>query len=63
MLVVHALHVVAFTGEPVARVHTELAWAAPGEWRGYRLLEADEVLLSCLGARWPELVVGVADAR
>ncbi len=55
-IVIHALRVVSFAGEPVARVHAELSWADPADWRHYRLLAADGQLLACLSRDWPGLL-------
>jgi (d)CTP diphosphatase len=54
-IVLEALVVEGFDGEPEAREHDALAWAAPEEWAGYELLEPDVELLACIRERWPEI--------
>lgn len=59
ILIIHAYHVRVFRGEPVAHVHDGLAWVAPDEWDGYRLVEADVGLLACLSEQWAALAAEV----
>jgi mutator protein MutT len=62
-IVLEALAVEGFDGEPEPREHDALAWALPEEWGGFELLEPDVALLACVRERWTELQGGEPRGR
>ncbi|EJF31618.1 MULTISPECIES: pyrimidine (deoxy)nucleoside triphosphate diphosphatase [Enterobacteriaceae] len=50
MIHLHAWHVEAFSGEPIAHCHSELVWCEPPEALGYALAPADVPLLKAFMA-------------
>jgi (d)CTP diphosphatase len=55
VIALSALAILGFQGEPEAREHEELAWAAPEDWWRYEFLAPDVELLQCLRLRWSEI--------